>query len=250
MDGNGISLAAVFLGGMASFVSPCILPIVPVYLSLISGLSFDELQEASSVRQARWRLFASALAFVLGFSVVTVLLLGTLASMVNELGDGWKMAIRWFGGAVVLVFALHLFGVFRINALFKERRFHITSNKFGVLGAAVIGAAFAFGWTPCIGTILFTVFTFASTASPAMVWWLFVTYTIGLAVPFILAAIFVNLFLGSLRKMTRHLRTVEIITGVLLLAMGVLLVTNQLTIISEHGRFLEPLNARLEDLFK
>lgn len=251
MHGSELSLGIVFLAGMVSFLSPCVLPIIPAYLTLISGLTFEELSEANSVRRIRWRLFAGALAFIFGFGVVTILVLGGFASLVNTLGDAWQTAFRWIGGVLVLVFALHMLGVFRINALFKERRFHLTDNKFGIAGAALIGAAFGFGWSPCIGPILGGVLGMAATASShAQVWLMLIAYTLGLAVPFMLAALFVNLFLRSMHKITRHMRAIEIIAGVLLLFMGVLLVTNRLTVISEHGGILSGLIQRLEGLFR
>lgn len=251
MHGSELSLGIVFLAGMVSFLSPCVLPIIPAYLTLISGLSFEQLSEAESVRKVRWRLFASALAFVFGFGVVTILVLGGFASLITELGEAWRTGFRWFGGVLLLVFALHMLGIFRINALFKERRFHLTDNKFGIAGAALIGAAFGFGWSPCIGPILAGVLGMAATAaSHAQVWTLLATYTLGLAVPFVLAAVFVNLFLKSMHKITRHMRKIEITAGVLLLFMGILLVTNQLTVISERGGFLLDLSQRLEGLFQ
>ncbi|MHB9025176.1 MAG: cytochrome c biogenesis CcdA family protein [Armatimonadota bacterium] len=251
MAGNEVSLGLVFLAGMVSFLSPCVLPIVPGYLSLISGLSFEELQEEASVRAARWRLFGSALAFIFGFSVVTVLLLGGIASLVSALGDQWRVIFRWVGGAIVIIFALHLIGVFRISALFRERRFHLGGKKLGYVGAALVGAAFGFGWSPCIGPILAGVLAFAAgTSTPSSAWVLFIGYTLGLAVPFVLAAVFVNFFLGSMRKITRHLRTVEVVSGVLLLAMGVLLVTNMLTLVSENSGFLLNLTQKVEELLQ
>jgi cytochrome c-type biogenesis protein len=246
-----LSLGLVFLAGMVSFLSPCVLPIVPAYLSLISGLSFEELQQDDSVRAARWRLFGSALAFIVGFSLVTVVVLGSAASLVVDLNPVWKDAIRWVGGIVVLIFALHLIGVFRINALFNERRFHLSGKRVGLLGALLIGVAFAFGWSPCIGPILSGVFTFAAgTAKASSVWGYFVAYSIGLAVPFMLTALFVNLFLGVMRKMTRHLRKVEIVSGVLLLCMGILLLSNQLTFLSQQGGFLLDFSNRVEGLLR
>lgn len=251
MGGAQISLGIVFLAGMVSFLSPCVLPIIPAYLTLISGLTFEQLQEAESVRQVRWRLFGSALAFIFGFSLVTVVVLGGMASLVMQLSDAWLTAIRWLGGLLILAFALHMLGVFRIKAFYIERRFHLTGNKFGIPGAALIGAAFGFGWSPCIGPILGGVLGMSiGSSSPAQVWLLLGAYTLGLAVPFMLAAVFVNLFLHSMHRITRHMRAIEITAGVLLICMAVLLISNSLSVISQHGGFLIELSQRLEDLLK
>lgn len=251
MDGMQLSIGLVFLAGMVSFLSPCILPVVPAYLSVISGMSFEQLSQQDAVRQARWRLLSSALAFLLGFSVVTVLLLGGIASLVSGLGDAWRIAFRWIGGGALIVFALHLLGIVRINALFQERRFHLQGSRWGLLGVVLIGAAFGFGWSPCIGPILGGVLAFAAgTASPATAWWYLIAYTLGLAVPFVLSALFVNLFLGSMRRFTRHLRTVEVVAGVLLLVMGGLLFADKLTLISAKGGYLLELSQRIEGMLQ
>jgi cytochrome c-type biogenesis protein len=224
MGSEQLTIGGVFLAGVLSFLSPCVLPLMPAYLSLISGLTFEQLQDESAVRQARGRLFGSAIAFLLGFSLVTVVLLGGLVSAFSQFGQGREI-MRYVGGGVVIIFALHLIGVFRIRALFNEQRFHVQPKAAGVLGAALVGAAFAFGWSPCLGPILGTVL--AVSAATAKTSWLAI-YTLGLAVPFLLAALFVDYFLRVLRKITRHLRVVEILSGVLLLTMGILLLTDQM----------------------
>jgi len=223
--GTELSIGLVFLAGMASFLSPCVLPIVPAYLSLISGLSFNELQDSTSIQGARWKLFGSAIAFLLGFSIVVVGLMGGLVTLFGELDQVWRQRLSIGFGAIAFIFALHMLGLFRIKALYRERRFHMATNKLGYLGALLIGAAFAFGWTPCIGPILGAVFGLSAGTARAG---LLAVYMLGLALPFLLAAVFVNLFLDSLRKMTRYLRVVEIVSGVLLLLMGIILITNHM----------------------
>lgn len=244
MGGSEISYGVVFLLGVVSFLSPCVLPIMPAYLSLISGLSFDELQESDSVRGARWRLFGSALAFIAGFSLVIIGILGGLVTLFGNLDDEWKAWPRIGFGVITFIFALHMLGVFRIPALYKERRFHFNGKRMGYIGALLVGAAFAFGWTPCVGPLLGTVLAVTAITTKTS---LLVVYTLGLAIPFLLSAVFVNLFLNSLRKMTKHLRTIEIISGVLLLVMGVLLVTNQLGLVSQQGGFLPDLSMKFEE---
>lgn len=229
--GNGstlITTGVVFLAGMASFFSPCVLPIVPAYLSLISGLSFEELSQKDSLAGARWRLFGSALSFITGFSAVFILIFGGLVALFGELGP-WRMWLRDIFGVVAIIFALHMLGVFRINAFYRERRFHISGNRLGIAGAFLIGAAFAFGWTPCIGPILTSVLALAAGTQKVS---LLIVYSLGLAIPFLFAALFVHLFLRSLRKVTKYLRAVEIFSGSLLLVMGLLLVTDNLGLLA------------------
>ena len=246
LQGTEVTLGIAFLAGLVSFCSPCVLPIIPAYLSLISGLSFEEMQAVDSTRSARWRLFSSALAFVLGFSLVTILLMGGIVTLFAQLDDSWKDRLTWIGGGVVIILALHLIGLFRIKALFNERRFHLSGKKLGLLGALLAGIAFAFGWSPCIGPILGSVIMMAASTAKTV---LLVSYTVGLALPFLLAAVFVNLFIGAMRKFTRHLRTVEIVAGALLLVMGVLLVTGQLSHVSQSAAFLfTPSHPKVEGL--
>jgi cytochrome c-type biogenesis protein len=198
---------------------------VPAYLSLISGLSAEDMAREDAVPRARWRLLAGALGFILGFGLVTVVLLGGLVVLVGGMGKAWMLGFRILGATVLLAFALHLLGVFRIQALFSERRLHLDPARFGPLGAVVVGAAFAFGWSPCIGPILGGVLALAAGSAKIG---LLIVYTLGLAVPFLLAALFLGAFLRLLTKATRYLRAVEIVSGILLLAMAALLVTDQL----------------------
>lgn len=247
MHGNEFSLGIVFLAGIVSFLSPCVFPIVPAYLSLISGLSFAELQQDDSVRHARWRLFGSALGFIFGFSIVIIGLLGGLVSLMGQLGDVWRFWFRAVGAIIVFLFALHMIGALRINAFYQERRFHLEQKQLGYFGSVLIGAAFAFGWSPCIGPILGGVLGLAAgTAKTGLL----IAYTSGLAIPFLLAAVFVNAFLGAMHTVTRHMRTVEILSGVLLLVMGMLLLTGQLSVLSQQGGMLLEFSSRLEDLLR
>jgi len=232
LHGSELTLGIAFAAGVVSFLSPCVLPIVPAYLSVISGLSFEEMQTANSTAASRWRLFSSALAFVVGFSLVTVLMMGGIVTLFAELDDDIKTVITRIAGGVVMVLALHLIGVFRIQALFKERRFHLHGKYLGLLGALIAGVAFAFGWTPCIGPILGSVVAMAASTAKTV---LLVSYTLGLALPFLLAALFINLFIGAMRHFTRHVRTVEIVAGCMLLVMGLLLVFDKLTLLSRMG---------------
>ncbi|OPZ84947.1 MAG: Thiol:disulfide interchange protein DsbD [bacterium ADurb.Bin429] len=238
LGGNLVSVVIAFLGGLVSFFSPCVLPVIPVYLSLISGLSFEEMTqtdatsdgETSPKKPARWKLFSGALAFLTGFGLVTVLVFGSLITAAGFGGSPlWITVVQWIAAAVMVVFALQMFGVFRITALFKERRLHVGENKLGLLGALLIGAAFALGWVPCTGPILFGILSLSiGTAKIGLA----LAYVLGMAVPFLLAALFVTAFLGSMRKVTRHMRKIEIASGILLLAMAALLVFGKVDLIN------------------
>jgi len=233
-----VSFVIAFMGGLVSFFSPCVLPVIPVYLSLISGLSYEEMTqghatgdgETAPKSPSRWKLFRGALAFLTGFGLVTVLVFGSLIKAAGFGGSPtWIIVIQWIAAAVMVVFALQMFGVFRIAALFQERRLHIGENKLGLLGAMLIGAAFALGWVPCTGPILFGILSLSiGTAKIGLA----LAYVLGMAVPFLLAALFASAFLGSMRKVTRHMRKIEIASGVLLLAMAVLLVFGKVDFIN------------------
>ncbi len=238
MDAN-ISIWAAIVGGILSFFTPCVLPVIPAYLSLISGYTYDDLININNVKLARLKLFMNAIAFVIGFSVVTVLIIGGTASLISGVGHQVKDYIRYIGGGMIIIFGLHLLGIFQLKFLLYEKRFHVAKNSLGYLGSLLIGGAFAFGLTPCTTPILSSIFTFASLSdNPAGSWKFVIAFAIGQAIPFLIFAVFINFILDKFARLTRLVRIFEILTGIFLIGMGILLVTNLLEIIT---RFIEKL---------
>jgi cytochrome c-type biogenesis protein len=213
-----VALAA----GMLSFLSPCVLPIVPPYLAYMSGISLGELQGRSG---ARLRSMLPALFFVLGLSTV-FLFLGFTASILGSLFLQHQETLSQVAGAVVIVFGLHFLGVFRIPLLDREARLDAGDRGGSAFGAYLLGLAFAFGWTPCIGPQLGAILSLAAAeASVARGTALLAVYAAGLGLPFLLAAAFLQRAMGLMRRLRAHMRTIERVMGALLLLVGVALIT-------------------------
>jgi len=227
---------AAFVAGLLSFLSPCVLPLVPGYISLISGTGVEELRIGDQ-RLLRSVLFHSAM-FILGFSIVFISL-GAVATSVGQLLGQYHRFFVYLAGIVIIVFGLHLTGIFEIKALYADKRIHSTSTKSTAIGAFVVGFAFAFGWTPCIGPILATILTFAAeqdTVAKGIL--LLAIYSAGLAVPFLLTSLGIDRFLGFYGRFRRHLHTVEVASGVLLIVIGALVLTRHFTVLSGYLSFL------------
>ncbi len=227
MEAHSISLIAALAGGILSFVSPCVLPLVPAYLSFLTGASFDELRERGKVGQIK-PPFWPALAFVLGFSTVFVSL-GAGASSLSRFLLGHQEIFSKIAGVAIVILGLHFMGLFRIGFLNREARFHIPFKPKGWFGAYLIGLAFAFGWTPCIGPILAAILTVAATQDHLLDGIiLLATYSAGLGIPFLLAALCVNAFMRVIQRFKSNMRLIEIAIGLLLVATGVAIYTTAL----------------------
>jgi len=231
MDDNGITLFRIiisFAAGILSFLSPCVLPLVPGYISLMSGVSIDNLKEGVSSRRA---VIINSLAFNAGLSVI-FLILGTTAGLVGAAitSNPW---VRIIGGLVIIAFGLQLIGLLKIGALYKDTRFFSSEKPRGVLGSAALGMAFAAGWTPCIGPILGGIIGLAATSGgwrSGLV--LSAFYSAGLAVPFLLTGLGINQFLGFYKNFRRHLHKVEVVSGVVLIIVGLLVMSGQSTLLA------------------
>ncbi|QPH54982.1 cytochrome c biogenesis CcdA family protein [Pontivivens ytuae] len=231
MDASlGVALGIAMLGGLMSFLSPCVLPIVPPYLAYMAGSSVDELAEGD--RKANRAMIVAALFFVMGLSTV-FLIMGAAASQIGRALLEYQREFAMAAGAVVTIFGLHFLGIFRIGFLYREARVDAGDRGGSALGAYVLGLAFAFGWTPCIGPILGAILSLAAQeASVGRGIALMALYAIGLGVPFLLAAVFLNRFMGAMKRMRKHMGMIERAMGVLLVVVGVMMLTGAFTDLS------------------
>jgi cytochrome c-type biogenesis protein len=231
---DSVSLLAALLAGLASFVSPCVLPIVPGYLSFISGVNLARLREEAAPPGITRRVALTSLFFVLGFSTVFVAL-GAAATAVGALLQSHKRALGIAGGAVIIVLGLHMAGLIKIGWLLSEKRATVKEKPLGLAGAYVVGLAFAFGWTPCIGPILGSILLYASqqeTVGEGVL--LLAAYSAGLGIPFVLSGLAVNAFFRAFGRLRGVMRPVEVASGILLVGVGLLLVTDRLTLIAQY----------------
>src|SRR5205085_4462103 len=227
---------AAFVAGLISFLSPCVLPLVPGYVSLISGAGVEELKTQDN--QLLRRVMLNSALFILGFSVVFIML-GAISTSIGQLTARYKSTLAQVAGVVIILFGLHLTGIFKIKALYADKRLHDVKGGSTPWGAFVIGFAFAFGWTPCVGPILAVILGLAAAQNSVTKGIaLLAIYSMGLAVPFLLTSLLLEGFLNFYGRFRRHLHTLEVASGVLLIALGVLLVMNRFTILSGYLSFL------------
>ena len=223
-----VGIAIAFTAGIFSFLSPCVLPLVPSYLTFVTGMSLEDLQEG----EHRGATLLHAGLFVIGFSSIFILL-GASASFLGQFFRQYELWIARIGGAIIVVLGLHLTGLFRLAPLMRERRVHLSDKPAGYLGSLGVGMAFGAGWTPCIGPILGAILTYGF--SQDTMWagvGLLSVYSLGLAVPFLVAALALDRFLQAFRRFRRWIPIVEKASGVLLIVLGLLLLTGRFTVLS------------------
>lgn len=231
MESQNINIGIAFAAGILSFLSPCVLPLVPGYISLMSGVSIDSLKEGGSGGNARRAVIVNSLAFNAGLSVI-FLALGTTAGWVGAsiISNPW---VRGIGGVIIILFGLQLIGLLKIATLYKDTRFFSNEKPRGPLGSFTLGIAFAAGWTPCIGPILGGIIGLAAASGG----WrsgltLSAFYSAGLAIPFLLTGLGINKFLAFYGKFRRHLHKVEVVSGVVLIVVGLLVMTGKSTLLT------------------
>jgi len=224
------NIAVAFLGGILSFLSPCVLPLVPTYISLMSGVTSDNLKGTGSTATARRAVIINSLAFNVGLSIV-FLALGATAGLIGGITN--NVWVRVIGGIIIILFGLQMMGILKIGALYKDTRMFSSDKPSGVFGSFTLGLAFAAGWTPCIGPILSGIIGLAAFSGG----WksgllLSGVYSIGLAVPFLIAGLAINQFIAFSKGFRKHLHKVEVASGVILILTGVLIASGYLSVIS------------------
>jgi cytochrome c-type biogenesis protein len=236
---ENVSLLAAFGAGLLSFISPCVLPLIPGYLSYISGLSLDEMRgtgvEVSP--DVRSRVLWSSFAFIIGFSLVFVAL-GASASVIGQFLMSRLTILGRVAGVIIVLFGLHTMGLLRIDWLYQEKRVQTNRRPAGFIGALLVGVAFAFGWTPCIGPILAGILAIAAAQETiGQGVRLLLAYSLGLAVPFFATALAINRFFAAFARIRKHYHFVELTSGAMLVIIGILIATNRFTVIA---RSLQP----------
>lgn len=225
--GFDITFGGALLAGLLSFLSPCVLPLVPPYLCYLAGISFEQLSGEVD-RANRRAIILKSVLFILGFSTVFIAL-GATASTLGRAVSQYFDVLAIVAGLILIGMGLHFTGLFRIGLLFREARFHTGGTKAGWLGAYLVGLAFAFGWTPCVGPVLAGILFMAGAEESA---WhgalLLAAYATGIGIPFLLAAIFSSAFLGFMARFRRHLGTIEKVMGGLLVVTGILIMTGSM----------------------
>ena len=245
---ENVTLLAAFGAGLLSFISPCVLPLIPGYLSFISGLSLEEMRGTPAAGgaaavgvaaphaappEARRQVVLSSLAFILGFSIVFIAL-GASASFIGQFLMSRLTLLGRIAGAITIIFGLHTMGVLRIEWLYQEKRVQTSTRPVGYIGALLVGMAFAFGWTPCLGPILAGILAVAATQETVGHGVrLLAVYSLGLGVPFLAAALAIDRFFAAFAKIRHHYHKVELVSGGLLVVIGVLIFTNKFTVIAQ-----------------
>jgi len=229
---ENISIFVAFLAGIISFLSPCILPVIPSYLAFITGISLEELSLQESLKKVRKKVIANSLMFILGFSILFI----TLGASATFLGKSLFRNIRWFeiiGGVFVIILGLHFAGIFRLKFLDREKKIHLKKKPLGYLGTCLVGMAFGAGWTPCVGPILGTILAMAATTQDVLKGIILLTfYSAGLGLPFFLSAVILHKFFEYFKTIRKYFKVISIVGGVLLIIVGILLIAGYFSSLS------------------
>lgn len=230
--GSGISSLIAFSAGFLSFVSPCVLPLLPSYVSFITGLSMDELTKGGDKARVKGIIIRNSLIFIAGFSFVFILL-GASATLIGQILITYQALIRKVGGTIVVLLGFYIMGLLRMDLLSSEKKIHLEGRPAGYLGSFLVGITFAAGWTPCVGPILGGILLYASTSGSVMSGIsLLSAYSIGLGLPLFITSLGVNTFITYFKKINKYIRFVSLASGLFLILVGVMIFTDSFTLIT------------------
>ncbi len=231
-DTHNITFFFAFSAGFLSFVSPCVLPLIPSYVSYITGISFEDLVDGGDDKNFTKVTLCNSLAFILGFTIVFVSL-GASSSYFGSLLRDYQELIMRVGGILVIVFGLFIMGILKLDFINRDKKFHLQEKPAGYIGSVFVGIVFAAGWTPCIGPLLGSILSIATSEGSILFGVeLLLVYSIGLGIPFLITSLALNTFLRHVPKVTKHMRVITTISGLILIAIGLLLVTDRFTELS------------------
>ncbi len=230
---NDVSYTFALFAGILSFLSPCVLPLLPSYVSFITGISFEDLTGGVDRKRITFLTITNSIAFISGFSTIFIIL-GVSSSVIGNLLFQYLDVIRIIGGILVIIFGLFIAGVLKLDFLMKDKKIRLSGKPAGYLGTFLVGMTFAAGWSPCIGPILGTILLYAgSKASMVYGIKLLTVYSLGLAVPFFFSAVAINSFLSYSKNLVRYMRVIMIISGLVLIVFGIMLLTDQVKVLSQ-----------------
>jgi cytochrome c-type biogenesis protein len=231
---ENISIIVALSGGFISFLSPCVLPLIPSYIAFITGISLEELTQEENLKKARKKVVFNSLMFILGFSLIFV----SLGASATFIGQFLTTHIRWleiFGGAFVILLGTHFTGMLRLKFLDREKTIHMKKKPLGHLGTVLVGIAFGAGWTPCVGPILGAILTMAATTQNILKGIVLLAfYSLGLGLPFLVSAIILQKFFEYFKTIRKYFKAIQIVGGVLLIVVGILLITGFFSSISSY----------------
>jgi cytochrome c-type biogenesis protein len=230
-----VSFPLAFLAGVASFLSPCVLPLFPSYVSFITGISFKDLTVGTDRKKIHYLIITNSLAFIAGFSSVFIAL-GISSSAIGRFFDAYADAIRILGGVLIIIFGLFVSGLVKLDFLMIDKKIYLSGKPGGYIGTFLVGMTFAAGWSPCIGPILGTILLYAGSKGSALFGFqLLAVYSLGLAVPFFFSALGLNLFLSYTPRIIKHMRVIMIVSGLILILFGIMLLFDK---VRELTRFI------------
>jgi len=232
-----VSVLIAFAAGFLSFISPCVLPLVPSYITYITGVSFQDLTDQETRKKVKWTTLIHSCLFILGFSTVFILM-GASASYLGQVLSKYQTWVIKIGGVLIILLGIHF--ILQIFPFLQiEKRFEMKRKPLGYLGSFLVGIVFAAGWTPCIGPILSTILIYASTSQQMTTGiTLLASYSLGLGIPFLLASLAFNLFLSTFEKVRRYMKVIIFVSGFFLIGVGILLLTGTFRVVTDYFNFL------------